>query len=127
MSIIYKAINGQAAVDIPAFVAKITYGQQHNSQIVNIRINKDCYKYSYFPSTVWCWNLLPTQIVEATSVESLQNHFSAWGGGAINFLQSKIEISLPLVVGYDRSLFEVLQTESKSKMYHHKDGILLAF
>ncbi len=41
--------------------------------MVNIRANKDCYKYSYFPRTVWCWNLLPTQIVEATSLQSLQN------------------------------------------------------
>ncbi len=51
----YKAINGQAAVDIPAFVAKpakTTSSQQHNSQMVDIRANKDCCKFSYFPHSV---------------------------------------------------------------------------
>ncbi len=57
MSIMYKAINGQASLDIPAFVAKLaktTFSQHHNGQMVNIRANKDCYKYSHFPHTVWC-------------------------------------------------------------------------
>ncbi len=94
ISIMYKAINGQATVDIPAYVAKparATHSQQHNRQMVNIRANKDRYKYSYFPWTVWCWNVLITQIVEATSVQNLHNQL--WK--AIQIEQIKINRDRP--------------------------------
>ena len=85
-TILWKARHDQVAVPIPSYITTHTRKtRENNSQaLVNLSTRTDQYKYSFFPRTIRCWNLLPEHVVTATSAE----HFrcSIWpevGSGAV--------------------------------------------
>ena len=74
MTILYKTINGHIALSIPpTFIPnnRISRGQ-HQHQFIIPSIHIDSYKYSYFPRTIRCWNILPSYIIESKDPDSFK-------------------------------------------------------
>ena len=45
----------------------------HPESFVNISARTDSYKYSFFPHTIHCWNLLPADVVESKTANQFKN------------------------------------------------------
>ncbi len=65
---------GQIAVHIPDHIHRTTAHVQsrghHPHTYINVSCKTDSYKYSFYPKTIHCWNLLPENIVMAESTDS---------------------------------------------------------
>ena len=76
MTLLYKSFHNQAAIPIPHYANIVTSRSgrgQHQFSLTNIRANTDQYKYSYFPRTIRCWNLLPCQVFYCNNAASFQD------------------------------------------------------
>ena len=71
----YKSLNGLAACPIPDYINPIATATRasHNQQYSIPTAQLDTYKYSYFPRTIKTWNLLPSPLVSAPSIDSFKN------------------------------------------------------
>ena len=74
-SILYKSVRVKIAVQIPEYFVKPTVETRgaHVYTYTNIRPYSDCYKYSFFPCSIRCWNLLPSNIITSPTVETFKN------------------------------------------------------
>ena len=72
---LYKIINKQTAVHLPDRLKQPTrtLRNQHSYSYINIRTQSNNYKYSFFPRTIWEWNMLPSSIVNAESINIFKN------------------------------------------------------
>ena len=71
LSMLYKSINGLAVCDLPRDV-RMSAGRTRASHALQFTIpssHTDTYKFSYYPRTLRTWNLLPSHIVAAVSVD----------------------------------------------------------
>ena len=70
----YKTVNQTMALDIPQYLHKpqIATRSFHQNYFIPIQTNSDAYKFSYFPRTVRFWNLLPSIVVTASSIDPIQ-------------------------------------------------------
>ena len=68
---LYKAIHGLAACNIPSYFPKSsgTTRTSHNQQHVTPKARIEMYGYSYFPRTIRTWNILPAGIVELPKID----------------------------------------------------------
>ena len=58
-NLLWKAVNNQVAVSIPPHIKPSeSQSRGHNHTFINIIARRDNYKYSFFPKTIHCWNLL---------------------------------------------------------------------
>ncbi len=73
--VLYKTIHDQHALKMPSHVSRpaLTLRHHHAYTYNVIRSNINAYRLSYFPRTVRVWNLLPTPIISATSLEIFTN------------------------------------------------------
>ena len=71
----YKSLHGLAACPIPDYINPIATATRasHNQQYSIPTARLDTYKYSYFPRTIKTWNLLPSPLVSAPSIDSFKN------------------------------------------------------
>ena len=76
MTLLFKSFNNQIAIPVPHYanIATRSVRGQHQYSLYNIRANTDQYKYSYFPRTIRCWNLLPYNLFYCNNADSFQNH-----------------------------------------------------
>ena len=64
LKLFHKAINGHIALSIGHLQPVLRRSRHPNSKAYNtIHASKDCYKYSFVPSTKKYWNSLPDKIV----------------------------------------------------------------
>ena len=72
-NLLWKAVNNQVAVSITAHIKPSgNQSRGHNHTFINISARTDNYKYSFFPKTIHCWNLLPPTIVQSKHQTSSQ-------------------------------------------------------
>ncbi len=74
-TILWKALHDEIAVPIPPYIQQNRSQSRsaHSESFVNIGARTDSYKYSYFPRTVRCWNLLPANVVESNTAHQFKN------------------------------------------------------
>ena len=74
LTLFYKSINGEAAVNIPPYLTKPTTRtrQYHSQRFSRLRTSTDTYKYSFIPRTISDWNNLPPEIILSPSVDSFR-------------------------------------------------------
>ncbi len=71
----WKAVNNQIAVHIPDHIHRPTEqsrGHQPHTYI-NVSSKTDSYKFSFYPRTTCCWNLLPESIVMAENAGNFKS------------------------------------------------------
>ena len=80
----YKALHGQAAINIPPYVKHKTVMKTRNSdpmKFISVQTSCDEYKYSFWPRTINDWNSLPPNIINMTSISNFKaavnNYISA--------------------------------------------------
>jgi hypothetical protein len=72
--LLYKAINGEVALEIPSYVEKKSAHTRnnHGDRYIEVTTKIDPYKYSYFPRTIADWNQLPLDATSASSSASFK-------------------------------------------------------
>ena len=70
----YKIIHHHVAVNTENILIPVDPRTRHNNphSFKTIRSNKDAYKFSFFPLTVIHWNMLPTPVTAADTVEGFK-------------------------------------------------------
>ncbi len=70
--VFYKTIHDKHALKVPPYIAQPAVQlRRHHSYTYNVvRSNVNAYRLAFFPRTIRVWNLLPSYIVCATSIES---------------------------------------------------------
>ena len=71
----YKAVHQQTAIAIPDYLhpTRSSTRGHHPHSFINLSTRTDQYKYSFFPRTVRCWNLLPHHIVTSATVDQFKS------------------------------------------------------
>ena len=73
---LYKILHQAVDVSVPDYyltsVSWNTHG--HPIRFIQLQINIDAYKYSFYPSAIRLWNALPTYMIEANSLEDFQKY-----------------------------------------------------
>ena len=71
----YKIVRGFTAIKIPRYFQQPTIETRgaHAFVYTNIRPHTDGYKYSFFPRSIRCWNLLPNRVIDTQSVDGFKN------------------------------------------------------
>ncbi len=66
-TMMWKSVNNQIAVHIPDHIHRPTEQSRghHSHTYINVRSKTDGYKFSFYPRTIRCWNLLPESGVMA--------------------------------------------------------------
>jgi hypothetical protein len=74
LTLFYKSINGEAAVNIPPYLTKPTTRtrQYHAERFSRLSTSTDTYKYSFIPRTISDWNNLPPEVILLPSVNSFR-------------------------------------------------------
>ena len=73
-NLLWKTVNNQVAVLIPPHIKPSgSQSRGHNHTFINISARTDNYKYSFFPKTICCWNLLPPTIVQSNTSDQFTN------------------------------------------------------
>ncbi|XP_071152259.1 uncharacterized protein [Mytilus edulis] len=76
ITLFHKAIHERVAIPIPTHIIKprrtSRLHQPNTKRYVQIRPNKDIYKYSFFPRTIRDWNKLPDELLEIESSEEFK-------------------------------------------------------
>ena len=76
-NLLWKAVNNQVAMSIPPHIKPSkSQSRGHNHIFINISARIDNYKYSFFPKTICCWNLLPPTIVQSNTTDQFTNSLS---------------------------------------------------
>ena len=80
LSLLYKAVHQKVAIDTDQFHTKLEGGiSTHKSSSISFRhptSRKNCFKYSFLPRTMVEWNLLPSNIREATTTETFKSRLN---------------------------------------------------
>ena len=88
----YKIVNGLIHLQIPEYIipkTRILRGE-HQHQYTVVQTRTDVFKYSYYPRTIRCWNILPTALVDRPSVETFKTGLcSALEDGSLYLVQPK--------------------------------------
>ena len=84
LTLMYKTLHSQAAINIPPYVKHKTVMKTRNSdptKFIPVQTSCDEYKYSFWPRTINDWNSLPTNIINMTSKSNFKavvnNYISA--------------------------------------------------
>ena len=74
-TMLYKIVRESTAVKIPRYFQQPTVETRgaHAFVYTNIRPHTDGYKYSFFPRSIRCWNLLPNKVIDTQSVDGFKN------------------------------------------------------
>ena len=74
LTLLYKFINQEAAVNIPPYLTKPTTRtrQYHSQRFFRLSTSIDTYKYSFIPRTISDWNNLPPEVIISPSVDSFR-------------------------------------------------------
>ncbi|CAC5421439.1 unnamed protein product [Mytilus coruscus] len=76
ITLFHKAIHEKVAIPTPSHILKprktSRLHQPNTKRYVQIRPNKDIYKYSFFPMTIRDWNKLPDELLEIESSEEFK-------------------------------------------------------
>ena len=74
LTLFYKSINVEAAVNIPPYLTKPTTRtrQYHSQRFSRLSTSTDTYKYSFIPRTISDWNNLPPEVILSPSVDSFR-------------------------------------------------------
>ena len=74
LSIMYKIINKQIAIDIPPEMTKPTrtLRRSHKHSFIQLQTRTDSYKYSFFPRTIIDWNSLPESVISQSNTEKFK-------------------------------------------------------
>ena len=94
---LWKAINKKTAIPVPPYIKPSrTQSRGYSHTLLNVSTRTDSYKYSFFPRTVRCWNLLPPPIVSADTAEKLtDNLWKAINAGHIQITEPKDNVYRP--------------------------------
>ena len=69
----YKIHHGLVRIPMPTYMSLSARQHRNHDQYYNIvGANKDCLKYSFFHRTAHDWNMLPAEVVHATSLDSFR-------------------------------------------------------
>ena len=91
-----KAVNNQVVVSIPPHIKPSgSHSRGHNHTFINISARTDNYKYSIFPKTIHCWNLLPPTIVQSNISDQCANALWKINAGQICVMEPKDSINKP--------------------------------
>ena len=84
LTLIYKTLHGQAAINTPPYVKHTTVMKTRKSdpmKFIPVQTSCDEYKYSFWPRTINDWNSLPPNIINMTSISNFKaavnNYISA--------------------------------------------------
>ncbi len=71
----WKAVNNQIAVHILDHIHRPTEHSRghHPHPYINVSSKTDCYRFSFYPQTIRCWNLLPEFFNMADSADSFKS------------------------------------------------------
>ena len=75
LTLMYKTLHGQAAINIPPYVKHKTVLKTRNSnpmKFIPLQTSCDEYKYSFWPRTINDWNSLPPNIINMTSISNFK-------------------------------------------------------
>ncbi len=74
LTLLYKILHDEAAVNIPDYVIKPTVQtrQYHQSRFNRLSTSTDAYKFSFIPRTIADWNQLPGNVVEAPTTDTFR-------------------------------------------------------
>ena len=74
LALFHKALNGQAAGDIPHYFPPHTPRTRcsHRAQFSLPHQHLDIYKYSFFPRTIRVWNIIPEAVAQAPDTVSFK-------------------------------------------------------
>ena len=64
--LLYKGLKGKASIPTNDFIPKTRHGRnQHSNAFQTPIANTDVYKCSFFPQTIWDWNVLPDSLISS--------------------------------------------------------------
>ena len=75
LTLMYKTLHHQAAINIPPYVKHKTVMKTRNSdpmKFIPVQTSCDEYKYSFWPRTINDWNSLPPNIINMTSISNFK-------------------------------------------------------
>lgn len=74
LTLFYKSINVEAAVNIPPYLTKPTTRtrQYHSQRFSRLSTSTDTYKYSFIPRSISDLNNLPPEVILSPSVDSFR-------------------------------------------------------
>ena len=81
LTLMYKTLHGQAAINIPSYVKHQTVTKTRNSdpmKFIPVQTSCDEYKYSFWPRAINEWNRLSPNIINLTSTSNFKvavNHY----------------------------------------------------
>ena len=88
----YKTVNGLVSLPIPEYVipkARILRGE-HPHQYTTVQTRTDPFRFSYYPRTIRCWNLLPVTLVTLPLVDSFKKGlYTALENGSLHMVPPK--------------------------------------
>ena len=76
IQIMHKAIGGHLALPVHKYLqpAQRRTRQSHSNSFITYQSSKDCHKYSFVPQTIRDWNLLPQNITDITTPDTLKTN-----------------------------------------------------
>ena len=77
-TLLHKAIHENVAIPIPSYIIKPTRTSRfhHPKRYIQIRPQKDVYKYSFFPRTIRYWNHLSDELLDIESSEEFKSRLT---------------------------------------------------
>ena len=88
----YKIINNLVSLPIPLYLTHQKANLRNTHQMYyNLPImNTDIYKFSYFPRTARCWNILPLQLIQMDSIDGFkQGLLKSFEQGRMHMVQPR--------------------------------------
>ncbi len=78
MTMFYKIVNGHVALNLPSYISTLmaSLRSAHNQQYMVVQPSINSFKYSFYPRTIRCWNILPAYIVYSPSVASFKTNIT---------------------------------------------------
>ncbi len=74
MTMCYKAVHGLVHLSCPDYLTlkSRTMRGEHTNQYTVVQTRTDVFKYSFFPRTIRCWNILTVTLIEKPPVDSFK-------------------------------------------------------
>lgn len=73
MTLFYKCVHNLVAMPIPPGFHQLQQSRTHHQFAYSFpTTNTDVYKYSFFPRTIRCWNLIPVRILQLQTVANFK-------------------------------------------------------
>ena len=76
LTMFHKTINNMSAVNIPDHFQRPTrlLRNQHDQSFINTQTSTNFYRFSFFPRTIRCWNLLPSSLIHMPDHTAFQSN-----------------------------------------------------